>query len=149
MKTSLALMASLIAVMATAPSAVMAANQIIKQAPPLSWCGNTTTNCTPAKPEITEGDLIEAEFRMFTCLQQHPIQDGVYGNSWDEFKGKVLAPAEALCGREYLAVWAKATNDNDEGARLWVDVVIAGMLGCQVEHEGGPVICRQARRKAP
>jgi len=43
------LMASLIAVMATAPSAVMAAAQITKQAEQ-PWCGNTTTDCTPSKP---------------------------------------------------------------------------------------------------
>jgi len=43
------LMASLIAVMATAPSAVMAATQIIPNADP-EWCGNTATNCAPSKP---------------------------------------------------------------------------------------------------
>lgn len=47
------LMASLIAVMATAPSAVMAAAQITKQAEQ-PWCGNTTTpsTCAPSKPVV-------------------------------------------------------------------------------------------------
>jgi hypothetical protein len=60
--------------------------------------------------DITEAELTGAAFRMFACLQQHPIPDGVYGNSWDEFKEKVLAPAEALCGREYIAVWTKISG---------------------------------------
>jgi hypothetical protein len=53
------LMASLIAVMATAPSAAMTATQIIPNEDP-EWCGNTATNCAPSKPVDSREPLSRA-----------------------------------------------------------------------------------------
>jgi hypothetical protein len=90
--------------------------------------------------DIGETALIGAKFRMFACLQKNPIPDGVYGNSWDELKQKVLAPSEALCATEYIAAWTKLLNGDEAGAVLSVDLDVARMRGCEAEHEGGPIM---------
>lgn len=104
-------------------------------------------------------DVLSAKFRMFDCLLEYQLRDGVYGENYEDFKQKLLRPVEERCGREYLAAWTKFYDSNkicstaaSSCALADVDVDVAEMLGCQAEGEGGPmvpIICRRARMKAP